>query len=199
MNGLDKITARIETDAVADAARAAEEAKAQADAIRSEGEAKAQQTYWDRLQAGVKATEDRVQRLAKTADMEARKSVLACKQEIVSAAFDQAEEKLRAMTGDDYVVFLASLAAKASSTGKEQIILSAADKDAYGAKVVKKANAALAAAGKTGALTLADKAGDFEGGLLLRDGSIAVNCTIGALIAQAREEQASAVAAELFS
>ena len=43
------------------------------------------------------------------------------------------------------------------------------------------------------------RTGDFEGGLLLRDGSIAVNCTIGALIAQAREEQASAVAAELFS
>ena len=43
MNGIEKITARIETDAVADAARIAEETKAQCEAIRAEGEKKAQE------------------------------------------------------------------------------------------------------------------------------------------------------------
>lgn len=199
MNGIEKITARIETDAVADAARVEEEAAREAEAVRSAGEAKAQEAYWQKLQEGVKTAEDRVQRLEKAADMEARKSILSYKQTIVAAAFDKAEEKLRALSGDAYIDFLARLASRAAATGREEIVLGAADRETCGAKVVKKANAALNAAGKTGALTLADKAGDFEGGLLLKDGNIAVNCTIGALIAQAREDQASVVAAELFS
>ncbi len=199
MNGIEKITARIETDAVADAARMAEEAAGQAEAVRSAGEAKAQEAYWQKLQAGVKTAEDRVQRLEKAADMESRKSVLSYKQALVAAAFDKAEEKLRALSGDAYIDFLARLASRAAVTGREEIVLGAADRETCGTKVVKKANAALNAAGKTGALTLAGRAGDFEGGLLLKDGNIAVNCTIATLIAQAREEQASAVAAELFS
>ena len=39
MNGIEKITARLETEAVADAARMAEEAEVQCRAIRTEGEA----------------------------------------------------------------------------------------------------------------------------------------------------------------
>ena len=198
MNGLEKITARIETDAVADAARLADEVKLQCDAVRTEGEAKAQESYWRRVKDGVKATEDRVARLAKAADMEARKSVLACKQEIVSEAFARAEEKLSALSGDAYIEFLASLAARASVTGREEILLNEKDRDAAGRKAAARANELLAAQGRPAFLTLAADAGDFTGGLILRDGSITVNCTIAALIAEARQSQASEVAAELF-
>ena len=199
MNGIDKITARIETDAVADAARIAEEVKAQCEAIRAEGEKKAQEGYWEKVRQGVAAAEDRVQRLAKTADMEARKSVLSFKQSIVADAFDRAEAKLNALTGDEYVAFLAALAAKAAVTGTEEIIFSAADRDAYGTKVVAKANADLAAAGKTGGLTLSKQEGHFARGLICKQGSVSVNCTVEALMAQAREDMASDVAAGLFN
>ena len=199
MNGIEKITARIETDAVAEAARMAEEAAAQAEAIRAEGETKAQESYWQKLQAGVKAAEDRVQRLAKAADMEARKSVLSCKQAIVAEAFDKAEARLRALSGEAYVDFLAGQAARAAVTGREEMVLSAADRKEYGAAAVKKANALLADAGKTGELTLSDQEGDFQGGLVLKDGNVSVNCTVAALMEQARIDMASSVAAELFS
>ena len=199
MNGIDKITARIETDAVADAARIAEEVKAQCEAIRAEGEKKAQESYWEKVRQGVAAAEDRVQRLAKTADMEARKSVLSFKQSIVADAFDRAEAKLNALTGEEYVAFLAALAVKAAVTGTEEIILSADDKKAYGKKVLQKANAALSAAGKTGKLTLSETDGSFTRGLVCKQGSVSVNCTVEALMAQARENMASDVAAELFA
>lgn len=198
MNGLDKITARIERDAVADAARIAEEAKLQCDAIRAEGEAKAQERYWRRINEGVKATEDRVQRLGKAADMESRKVILSTKQEIVDEVFKRAEEKLRAFTGEEYEDFLAGLAARAAVTGREEIVLAAADQTAYGAAVQKKANALLTGDGRTGELRLAADPGDFSAGLVLRDGNISVNCTVEALMTQAREEMASFAAAELF-
>ena len=199
MNGIDKITARIETDAVADAARIAEETKAQCEAIRAEGEKKAQESYWEKVRAGVASAEDRVQRLAKTADMEARKSVLSFKQSIVAEAFDKAEAKLNALTGDEYADFLTALAVKAAVTGTEELVFSAGDRDAYGAKVVAKANAALAAAGKPGKLTLSETEGRFARGLICKQGSVSVNCTVEALMAQAREDMASDVAAALFN
>ncbi len=199
MNGIDKITARIETDAVADAARIASQTKEQCDAIRAEGEKKAQEGYWEKVRQGVKSAEDRVQRLAKTADMEARKSVLSFKQSVVAEAFDKAEAKLNALEGDAYVSFLAALAARAAVTGTEQIVLSADDKAAYGAQTIAQANAALKAAGKTAGLTLAEQAGSFGKGLVVRQGSVSVNCTVEALMAQAREDMASDVAAELFA
>lgn len=198
MNGIEKITARIETEAVADAARMAEEAEVQCQAIRAEGEAKAQESYWRRVKEGVKAAEARAERLSKAADMEARKSVLACKQAIVGEAFDKAEAKLRALSGDAYIDFLAGQAAKASSTGREELVLAAKDRTAIGDKVAKKANALLAAEKKTAKLVLAAETGDFSGGLVLKDGNITVNCTLEALMAQAREEQAAQVAAELL-
>ena len=198
MNGIDKITARIETDAVADAARIDQQTKEQCDAIKAEGDKKAQEGYWEKVRQGVKNAEDRVQRLAKTADMEARKSVLSFKQSLVAEAFDKAENKLNALDGDAYVSFLAALAARASVTGSEQIVLNAGDKTAYGAKVIAQANAALKAAGKPAGLTLAEQAGSFGKGLVCRQGSVSVNCTVEALMAQAREEMASDVAAALF-
>jgi V/A-type H+-transporting ATPase subunit E len=199
MNGIEKITARIEADAVADAAVIAQEAQTQADSIRADGEKQAQEHYWQQVQQGVKATEDRVSRLAKAADMEARKSVLACKQSIVADAFDKAEEKLLSLSGDGYIDFLAGQAARAAHSGKEEIVLNRKDKKLYGSKVLQKANALLAGMGKAGKLTLSEEEGTFAGGLVLRQGSVSVNCTVEALMAEARQSMASAVAAELFS
>lgn len=198
MNGLEKITARIEADAQAEAARISEEAALRCKEIRTEGEAKAQETYWRRVKDGVKAAESRVERLGKAAEMEARKSILACKQEIVAEAFDRAEEKLLALPADEYVDFLAAQAAAGSVSGREEILLNVKDREAYGKKVTAKANERLLASGRTAGLTLSRESGDFSGGLILRDGSITVNCTAAALIAEARQSQASAVAAELF-
>ena len=199
MNGIEKITARIEAEAVADAARISEEGAARCETVRAEGEAKAQEAYWNRLREGAKSSEARADRLAKAADMEARKSVLACKQAIVAEAFDRAEAKLRAMAGEEYVAFLAGQAARAASTGREEVILNAKDRAAVGEKTVKKANALLSGEGRTGRLVLSAETGDFSGGLILKDGNITVNCTLEALMTQAREEQAARVAAELFA
>lgn len=199
MNGLEKITARIETDAVADAARIAEEAKAQSDAIRAEGEKQAQERYWARVHEGVKAAEDRSSRLAKAADMEARKSILACKQELVTETFDRAERLLLDLPEEEYIAFLAGQAAAASVSGREEIILNAKDHKAVGKKVAAKANELLVSRGKAAGLALSEEIGDFSGGLILRDGDIAVNCTAAALVAEARQTQASVVAAELFA
>ena len=198
MDGIEKITARIEADAAADAARIAEETAGQCDSIRSDGEKQAQAFYWQKIREGTKAAEDRASQLATAADMQARKDILACKQAIVAEAFDRAEEEILQMSGEAYVDFLAGQAARASVTGMERIVLSEHDRDAYGSKVVARANVRLAGLGKTGRLILSEETGKFRAGVVLQDGNIEVNCTLETLMAQARTAMASRVAAELF-
>lgn len=198
MKGIEKITARIEAEAAEEAARIETEGKARAAEIAAQGEARAQERYWQKIQEGVKAAEDRKERLAKAADMEARKSILAVKQDIVAEAFRRAEETLCAMSGEEYLAFLVSLAVRAASTGTEEIVLAEKDR-AMGAKVAARANETLSALGKTGKLTPAERSGDFAAGLILVQGNISVNCTVEALMSQARESMAAEVAAELFS
>ena len=65
---------------------------------------------------------------------------------------------------------------------------------AIGEKLVKAANARL----KNGRLTLAEETGDFAGGLILRRGSIEVNCTVELLVELSRSELSAQVAEILF-
>ena len=199
MVGIEKISARLEAEAIADAARLAEETRGKCDSLRDEAEKKAQELYWQCIREGTRKTEERVQLLAKTANMEARKSLLNCRQSIVDEAFRKAETRLRELPEGGYVAFLVDQVLKAAETGREELILSASDLAVYGSAILSKANTALAALGRTAALTLSEQPGDFSGGFMLKNGSIAVNCTLESLMAQARQEQTAQVVAELFS
>lgn len=199
MNGIEKITARIEADAVAEAAVILQEAKAQCAQILADAGRAAQERYWERAREGMKSVEDRAQRLGRAADMEARKSVLAFKQETVSGVFDAVQEKLLALPETEYLSFLADKAVGAAVSGEEELILNAKDKDCLGEKLLQTANARLSAEGKKAGLTIAAETGDFLGGLIIRQGNVSVNCTVDALVTQARNDLAADVAAVLFS
>lgn len=199
MNGLDKITARIEADAVAEAAAIIQEAKAQCTRILADAERAAQDRYWERAREGMKSVEDRAQRLNRAADMEARKSVLAFKQEVVSGVFDEVEKRLFSLPEEEYLRFLSDKAVQAAVSGEEELILNAKDKASLGQKLLDAANARLAEMGRKAELRLAAGAGDFRGGLIVRQGNVSVNCTVEALVAQARNDLAADVAATLFS
>ena len=154
MNGIEKITARIRADAEAECAALRAESEARCAEIRAENERLAQERYWALVREGVKETEQRVQRMGRTARLEAKKSVLTMKQEAVSRAFDRARELLAELPEADYVAFLAREAAEASATGQEELILSKNDRAAVGAKAVKAANELLAKKRPDAVLTL---------------------------------------------
>ena len=69
MNGIEKITARIRADAEAECAAIRAESEERCAAIRAENERAAQEEYWRLVREGVKDTEQRVQRLGRTADV----------------------------------------------------------------------------------------------------------------------------------
>ncbi len=199
MNGIEKITARLEADAKAEIDLINAEADAVCAQIREEYEAKAHEAYTKRKAKGEADCAARTERLSATADMETRKSVLAFKQEMVSQAFEKAVQAVIDMPRADYVEFLAFQAAKASLYGSEEIVLNARDRKAVGTDVEKRANALVRQRGLHGGLTLSEETADIRGGLLLRQGNIEVNCSVETLVGLYRSSLATQVANILFA
>ena len=65
--------------------------------------------------------------------------------------------------------------------------------------MVTKANEILKKAGKPAALTLSEETRAFQGGLLVCDGDVEVNCTFETLVRLARSEVVGEVTAVLFA
>ncbi len=194
MNGIEKITARIAEDGKAENDALLAQARAQAAEIAAKYQTEARAAADDILAQGRKNAEARARHLDSTAQMECRKAVLAAKQDVIEEAFQAAHKKLLDLPQAEYVTFLAGLAAKASVTGKEKLIFSANDKAKVGKDVVAAANKKLAA----GELTLAEETRPMDGGFILSDGAVEVNCTFDTLIRLQRGALAGEVAKALF-
>ena len=227
MKGIEKITARIEQDANADIAAQMKAAEEKAAAIRSQYEAQAREETAKAAENAEKAALQLVERAESAARMDAKKLILSAKQECIDKAFAQAAKNLLTLPEEEYVDLLARIAARSAQTGREEVLLNQRDRDAVGAKVVSRANQILAKsvapnlpeelksskAGKiidkvvTGAnavlqgtamLTLAQETRDITGGLILRDGSVEINCAFETQLRLLREEMAADVAKVLF-
>ena len=228
MKGIEKLPARLPADAQAEAAEILRAAREKAAESRAGYEAQAGREAAAAAQSRERAVQQRLERLESAAEMEARRQLLAAKQDCIDEAFARAKAELLALPEDQYAKLLAKLAAKASQTGREEILLSPRDRERVGTKVVAQANALLAQAAApdlpeelqasragsviakvvTGAsallqgtamLTLSDETRDIEGGLILRSGHVEINCAFETQLRMLRETMAAEIAAVLFA
>ncbi|MBR2582778.1 MAG: hypothetical protein IKD61_05235 [Oscillospiraceae bacterium] len=195
MKGTEKIIAHIRADAEAQCGAILAAAQEKCDAIRADFDAQAAAAYAERIRAGVKSCADEGDSAARLDRMEAKKQLLALKQEMISRSFALAEKKLASLPEKEYVALLGKLAANASVTGEEEIVLNAADRARVGEAVVQAANEKL---GEKGKLRLSASTGEFDGGLILRRGNIEVNCTTSLLVELCRGDMSAAIAGVLF-
>lgn len=198
MKGTEKIIAHIRADGDAEAKKILDAAAKQAEEIRAASFKAALSEYEKLMQAGNAECEDILSGSRRIAEMEAKKSVLSVKQEMISAAFDAAREEIVNMPRDKYTQFLARMAAEAAASGMEEIVLNARDKAEVGKAVCKAANELLSAKGTPGKLTVSEDTADISGGVIVRFGGIETNCSIDALIRQRRSGLSTEVAAALF-
>ena len=195
MKGTEKIIAHIRADAKSQADAVLAKAEEQAAQIRAEFDKQAAQVYAEKVRAGTKVCQDQMDSVQRIANMEAKKSLLGVKQEMVSESFEKAQALLTGLPEEQYVDFLAKLAAKASVTGDEEIVLNERDRAAVGKAVVEAANAKLGG----GKLSLSERVGSFAGGLLLSRGNVEANCTVELLVELCRGEMSAEIADKLFA
>ena len=116
MNGIDKITQRIGADTQAEIDRILADAAAQAEAAADKFRTQAEAEDRDLLAKSERAAAEREERLVSAAQMEARKSLLTVKQEMVEQAYQRALEKLRALPKDQSLGCLAAMVIDAAAT-----------------------------------------------------------------------------------
>ena len=192
MKGTEKIIAHIEADAKAEVDAILSDTEKKCAAIQAKYEEQASGLYSDKIRAGVKACQDQEDGALRISRMEARKSVLAVKQEMIEKSFALAQEKIISLPEDQYVAFLAGLAKRACVTGSEEVILNQRDHDAVGEKLIRTLNADGAK------MTLSDETREIAGGLILRRGSIEANCSTELLVELCKGELSSKLADILF-
>ena len=226
MEGIEKITAKIAEDAQAEVNRLMAETGEKVKAIQTSAAAQAQQEANEIVEKGRMAASERLERLNSASQMERRKLELAARQEVLGEAFALALEKLCTLPEQEYIALLTRLALEASSSGKEQLILSQKDRAAVGKQVVMAVNDALvkerapslpeevtrskvgafvdklvhnttAAVTGTG-LTLSEETRDLKGGFIMVDGDVEINCAFETLVRLQREQMEKKVADALF-
>lgn len=222
MNGIEKITQRIDADAQTEMDAILGDARAEAARITARYQAQANAEAADLSARNQKLAAEREERLVSVAQMEARKVTLSAKQEMVGKSFDLALENLCAMPEADYISVVAALLVQAAPTGKGTVLFAPAERERIGAAAVAKANALLTAlptdatdskvvallnkvaagitarAQGTSLLTLSSETRPLRGGFILSDGSVEVNCTFDTLVRLQKTEIAGAVAKYLF-
>ncbi|MBO4853696.1 MAG: V-type ATP synthase subunit E [Oscillospiraceae bacterium] len=191
MNGLEKINERIRQDARAEMDAILSDAGKRAEISQKGYADQARQLTDDAARRRQEACAERLERLRSSADMERRQLLLGVKQECIDAVFDRAAELLCQLPREDYIALLARTA-RQNGDGTEEIILSAADRDAIGSAVVAAANADGAS------FTLSAETREMGGGLILKRGLVETNCSFRTQLHALRQTQASDVARILF-
>ena len=195
MNGIENITARILADADAEVQAMREQAEQAARAIRDEYAKQAEKEAAAILSRSEKAAAERLERLESAARLERRKLELAARQQVLGEAFDKALDDLCRLSEQDYIDLLASLAAKAAVSGREELIFSEADRTRVGRQVVMAANERIA----SGTLTLSEQTRPMRGGFVMSDGEVEVNCSFETMVRVRREQLEKEAADVLFA
>ena len=194
MKGIEKITQLIQTDAQAEIDSVLAKAREEAEAVAARYQAQAAAEAAELAVKNEKAAAEREERLVSVAQMEARKVLLAAKQEMVEKAYIRALDKLTSMPEEQYTAVLADLLVEASSNGSEEAIFSQEDRERVGKAAVEKANAA---SGKQ--ITLSAETRPITGGFILKNENVEVNCTFETLVRLQKADTAATVAKMLFA
>lgn len=194
MNGIEKITQRIASDAQAEIDRILGDARDEAARITANYRAQADAEAQELADKNERAAAEQEERLISAAQMKASRLQLAAKQEMVEKAYIQALDKLCAMPKEQYVDVLAKLLVEASSNGKEEAVFSKEDREQAGKAAVEKANQL---SGKQ--ILLSEETQPIRGGFILKDKNVEVNCTFETLVRLQKAETAGAVVKTLFA
>lgn len=190
---IENITAKILEDAREYADSAIADARKEETAILVDAKKQATgilESYKEKSAADAEMVKSRK---ASVAELEARKMMLAAKQDAVAKSFQKAIEKIAGLKDEEYIDFLASLAKDIAADGGE-ICLNKKDKEAVGEKLVQKINSG----SKRKKVTLSKSVIQSKGGFILKNGPVSINATLETVINAVKEDATSQIAEILF-
>lgn len=196
MVGLEKVTNKIIASAEADAARILAEADAECAAVLAAAEENAAKLRVAAEDAADTESASVVSRARAAAETERRGILLAGRCRAIDAAFSAAEKKICGMPSENYLGFLVALAREASAgqSGECVVTLNRSDRVSFGRTLIEH----MKASGDGIDWQLSDGEARISGGLWLDFGETRVDCSVAALIAEARPSLEADVCRALF-
>ncbi|MFY9114568.1 MAG: V-type ATP synthase subunit E family protein [Dethiobacteria bacterium] len=197
-NGAERICRRIQADIREKVEEIAAEATRKSEAILADAEKEARKQQEQILERMQKKAEEQKRRILSMAQLDARKEVLAAKQELINDAFNQALDMLFNLDPAAYLEILRRMLLSSIKTGEEVIILSPRDKSRIPDDFWNELNRELAAAGYINKISPGEADPNISGGFILRAGGIEINNSFGSLLEMYRDDLEPEVAALLF-
>lgn len=189
----DRIIDEARSEAAAIIAKAHSEADEELERAKADA-AKQAEEFLTRARAA--AERERQSRLS-MAQLELRNQELALKQELISAVFDEALERLKAMTPQEYARLVCSVVLDLAPKGEMELIVAEADRGRVDEAIVDALNTELRAKG-LGAVKFGGYTDSIEVGFILREGDVAYNLSFADIILDLRDTMEAEVAAVLF-
>lgn len=221
INGLNKITDKILSEAQAKADKILADAAAECDRINAEYAERAEKIRSDISSEAEKGGMEYVARIRATAATSKRNLLLQTKSDLIDGVFAAVLEQTRNLELEKYneilvgllsAAFLEQMEAEdisqklygeeeALSPERYEVVLNQRDRDRCGKAVIEGVQKHLAgkvSAEKLARLVLASGTANIDGGLVLRCGNVESNCSLSILFAQLREGLETDVARALF-
>ena len=219
MNGLEKITARIQADARERARIILQEAEEDCRRITAEYDERAEAARRRIEDENLRAGETLVARTRTEAANYARDLTQTTRAALLDRAFEEAKQNLRSTDYGKYRELLVALLVsalleqdRAETESREwgdeeaeidrlEVLLNTEDRERFGPAVIEGARKIAerrVGREKAAALTLSDKTADIDGGVVLRFGNVELNCSLTVILADLRQELETSVAAVLF-
>ena len=127
--------------------------------------------------------------------MDSKKEIAAKKQELIDRSFTEAFSKMLNLPEKDYKELLTSLALSACKDGEGgELVFNSKDASVLGKDVVESVNGKIT--GKK--VVLSSDNANIKGGLIIKRGSIDINCSLEVIVRMLREELSLDVAGILF-
>ena len=198
MNNVESITSKI----IEDAKRQQRQILATADEEARRIIEKAQDEAEEKKQAKLEAAQQRCkadeERIIAQANMEARKNILAVKQQVIDEVYAKAIDNLSNLPCEQYVQLIIKLVLNYSESCDEEIIMSAKDKAKLPTDFITQLNAALSEKNAAACIKFSSEERDLENGFVLKKGDTEINCSFEALIRQYKDELSPSLAKILF-
>ena len=131
------------------------------------------------------------ERSRSVAELDARKLLLAAKTQVLDSVYAKTLEKLRNLDKEQYSALIFAMLENAKDG--DVVTVSEREKD-----IVTKESLADFAKKKGISLTLADKFGDFDGGVIISENGVDNNFTLEVEVALLRDQTETKIAKEIF-
>ena len=218
MIGLSKITDKIIAEAKNDALHSMEEAERRAEEIAKESAHRAEEIKREIDEDAKRQAQEIVSRAHADEAMIRKGARLAAKADMVDEVFATARKEILNLSEEKYLEFLSGLLWHAYCQQTEdarksielygeedapeasvcEILLSERDRSSYGKALMAFVADKWKKEGLSEPPVLSEETAGIDGGLVLRFGSIEINCSVNALFGELRTEWEGRVVARLF-